>query len=101
MLTSLATYFSYLSFEAYMLIPALSLILVSWVYLLMKAVHSHLNTPVIRNSSSIIQDNFRFNQPLVSVIIPARNEEDNIERSLLSVLMQNYSNLEVVAVDDN
>ena len=101
MLTSLATYFSYLSFEAYILIPALSLILVSWVYLLMKAVHSHLNTPVIRNSSSIIQDNFRFNQPLVSVIIPARNEEDNIEKSLLSVLMQNYSNLEVVAVDDN
>jgi chlorobactene glucosyltransferase len=84
-----------------MLIAALSLIHVSWVYLLIKALHSHLNTPVIRNSSSIIQDNFRFNQPSVSVIIPARNEEDNIERCLLSVLMQNYSNFEVVAVDDN
>jgi chlorobactene glucosyltransferase len=84
-----------------MLIAALSLIHVSWVYLLIKALHSHLNTPVIRNSSSIIQGNFRFNQPSVSVIIPARNEEDNIERCLLSVLMQNYSNFEVVAVDDN
>jgi chlorobactene glucosyltransferase len=101
MLLFLVIYFSNLSFEAYMLIAALSLILGSWVYLLIKALHSHLNTPVIRNSSSIFQDDFRFNQPLVSVIIPARNEEDNIERCLLSVLTQNYSNLEVVAIDDN
>ena len=84
-----------------MLVAVLSLILVSWAYLLIKALYSHLNTPVIRNSSRIIQDNFRFNQPLVSVIIPARNEEDNIERCLLSVLTQNYSNFEVVAIDDN
>jgi chlorobactene glucosyltransferase len=84
-----------------MLIAILSLILVFWAYLLIKALYSHLNTPVIRNSSRIIQDNLIFNQPLVSVIIPARNEEGNIERCLLSVLMQNYSNFEVVAVDDN
>jgi chlorobactene glucosyltransferase len=97
----LAIYFLNLSFEAYMLIAILSLIIVFWAYLLIKALYSHLNTPVIRNSSRIIQDNFRFNQPFVSVIIPARNEEGNIERCLLSVLMQNYSNFEVVAVDDN
>lgn len=97
----LAIYFLNLSFEAFMLIAILSLILVFWAYLLIKALYSHLNTPVIRNSSRIIQDNLIFNQPLVSVIIPARNEEANIERCLLSVLMQNYSNFEVVAVDDN
>jgi chlorobactene glucosyltransferase len=97
----LAIYFLNLSFEAYMLIAILSLILVFWAYLLIKALYSHLNTPVIRNSSRIIQGNLIFNQPLVSVIIPARNEEGNIERCLLSVLMQNYSNFEVVAVDDN
>ncbi|MDQ3836328.1 MAG: glycosyltransferase [Thermoproteota archaeon] len=97
----MAIYFLNLSFEEYALTAILSLILASWAYLLIKALYSHLNTPVIRNSSRIIQDNFRFNQPSVSVIIPARNEEDNIESCLLSVLMQNYSNFEVVAVDDN
>ena len=97
----MAIYFLNPSFEAFMLIVIISLILVFWAYLLIKAVYSHLNTPVIRNSSRIIQGNLRFNQPLVSVIIPARNEERNIERCLLSVLMQNYSNFEVVAVDDN
>ena len=49
--------FSFLSFEMYVLIAALPLIRVPCVYLLIKAVHSHLNTSVIRNSSSIIQDN--------------------------------------------
>lgn len=97
----LAIYFLNPSFEAFMLIAILSFILALWAYLLIKALYSHLNTPVIRNSSRIIQDNLKSNQPLVSVIIPARNEEGNIERCLLSVLMQNYSNFEVVAVDDN
>jgi chlorobactene glucosyltransferase len=97
----LTVYFSNLTFEASMLITLLSLILVSWAYLLIKALHSHLNTPVIRDSSSMSHDTFRYNQPFVSVIIPARNEEDNIERCLLSVLMQHYSNFEVVAVNDN
>jgi chlorobactene glucosyltransferase len=96
-----AIYFLNPIFEAFMIIAILSLILVFWAYLLIKALYSHLNTPVIRNSSRIIPDNLRFNQPFVSVIIPARNEEANIERCLLSVLMQNYSNFEVVAVDDN
>jgi chlorobactene glucosyltransferase len=97
----LAIYFLNLSSEVFMLIAILSLVLVFWAYLLIKALYSHLNTPEIRNSSRIIQGNLIFNQPLVSVIIPARNEEGNIERCLLSVLMQNYSNFEVVAVDDN
>jgi hypothetical protein len=39
--------------------------------------------------------------PFVSVIVPARNEEDYIERCLLSLLCQDYPNFEVIAVDDN
>lgn len=84
-----------------MLLAALSLVLLFWVYLFVKAFHSHLNTPMIKNRSNIIHDKILFNQPFVSVIVPARNEEDNIEKCLLSVLMQDYSNFEVVAVDDN
>jgi chlorobactene glucosyltransferase len=39
--------------------------------------------------------------PFVSIIIPARNEAKNIEKCLSSLLDQNYSNFEVLAIDDN
>ena len=38
--------------------------------------------------------------PLVSVLIPARDEEENIERCVRSILDQTYPNLEVLVVDD-
>jgi chlorobactene glucosyltransferase len=38
--------------------------------------------------------------PLVSVIIPARNEAENIERCVRSVLAAAYAPLEVIVVDD-
>src|ERR1044072_4988345 len=38
--------------------------------------------------------------PLVSVIIPARNEARNIERCVRSVLATDYSQIEVIVVDD-
>jgi glycosyltransferase involved in cell wall biosynthesis len=40
------------------------------------------------------------NQPLVSIIVPACNEEDNIEQGLLSLLSQRYENFEIIVVDD-
>ena len=39
-------------------------------------------------------------QPLVSVVIPARNEEAVIERTIRAFLAQDYSPLEIVVVDD-
>jgi chlorobactene glucosyltransferase len=39
--------------------------------------------------------------PLVSVVIPARNEAANIERCLRSVLASRYAPLEVLVVDDH
>jgi len=38
--------------------------------------------------------------PLVSVIVPARNEERNIRRCVESLLEQDYDNYEVIVVDD-
>ncbi len=38
--------------------------------------------------------------PLVSVLVPARNEEDTVERCLRSLLAQDYPRLEVVVLDD-
>jgi chlorobactene glucosyltransferase len=40
-------------------------------------------------------------EPLVSVLIPARNEEQNIKACLESVQKQDYPNFEVVVLDDN
>ncbi|MGQ0794035.1 MAG: glycosyltransferase [Deltaproteobacteria bacterium] len=39
--------------------------------------------------------------PLVSVVIPARNEESNIAKCLSSVVAQTYGNIEIIIVDDN
>jgi chlorobactene glucosyltransferase len=39
--------------------------------------------------------------PLVSVLIPARNEEENIETCLKSLLKQDYPNFEIIVLDDN
>ena len=39
-------------------------------------------------------------QPRVSVVVPARNEAAKIEQCLRSLLAQDYSELEVCAVDD-
>jgi chlorobactene glucosyltransferase len=39
--------------------------------------------------------------PFVSIIVPARNEQKNIESCLLSLLSQNYPCFEVIAVNDN
>src|SRR5581483_8278732 len=38
--------------------------------------------------------------PLVSVIVPARNEERNIQRCVTSLLEQDYPAYEVIVVDD-
>ena len=39
--------------------------------------------------------------PLVSVVIPARDEAHNIETCLRSILASTYANLEVIVVDDH
>ncbi|MTI88269.1 MAG: glycosyltransferase [Balneolaceae bacterium] len=39
--------------------------------------------------------------PLVSICIPARNEEDVIEHCVTQALKQNYPNFEVLVLDDN
>jgi chlorobactene glucosyltransferase len=40
------------------------------------------------------------NAPLISICIPARNEENNIRACVLSALGQDYPNLEVIVLDD-
>ena len=39
-------------------------------------------------------------EPRVSIVIPARNEERNLQEALTSILEQDYGDFEVIAVDD-
>jgi glycosyltransferase involved in cell wall biosynthesis len=39
-------------------------------------------------------------EPRVSIIVPARNEEENIRETLRQLLALDYSNYEIIAVDD-
>ena len=38
--------------------------------------------------------------PLISVIVPARNEARNIQRCISALIQQNYSNHEIIVIDD-
>lgn len=48
-----------------------------------------------------IPEQFKNSPPLVSILIPARNEEFNIKRCIKSLLKQNYPHIEILVLDDN
>ena len=57
----------------------------------------------LRNSRSLDDESDvpLANPPLVSVILPARNEAHNIARCVSSILATTYPNLELIVVDDS
>lgn len=38
--------------------------------------------------------------PKVSILVPVRNEEENIEKCIRSIIFQNYPNFEIIVLDD-
>lgn len=56
---------------------------------------------LITNPTFRLNHNKLKSDPLVSVLIPARNEEENIERCLESVVKQTYSNFEIYVLNDS
>jgi len=58
-------------------------------------VYNYFSAPVLKYSPTEKKTN-----DLISVLIPARNEEQNIEKCLRSVLNQTFNNLEVIVLDD-
>ena len=68
---------------------------VAWVVLLRGIIRSHKLTPRL-NSGALCSDT-----PKVSVILPARNEEDYIGRCLQSLGGQDYPNYEIIAINDS
>jgi chlorobactene glucosyltransferase len=85
-----------------LLIILFIVIIVTWIFLFAISIRSYLHTPlIIRKRPHLTRQQHSNNLPLVSVIVPARNEQDNIQRCLLSLLAQNYPSFEVIVVNDS
>ena len=74
------------------IIPILAL---SWFLILLFRIFSFFNI------DKLSLDEDPLHTPLISIIIPARNEKLNILRCLESIQKQTYGNFEVIVVDDN
>lgn len=78
-----------------------AIINLSWMFLFVTSIRSYLHTPLITVKESHAIYYVSRHLPFVSIIVPARNEQDNIERCILSLLAQDYPSFEVIVVDDN
>ena len=78
-----------------------AIINLSWMFLLVTSIRSYLHTPLITVKETHAIYHVSRHLPFVSIIVPARNEQDNIERCILSLLAQDYPSFEVIVVDDN
>ncbi len=70
----------------------------SLIYFLVYSIKSIRDVPKLaplKNSHSILHF------PMISIILPSRNEEKYIEQCLDSLLEQNYSNYEIIAINDS
>ena len=71
-------------------------VFLAWISLISSMYKSFTKTPYLDKFESTLKDT-----PKVSIILPARNEEKFIGRCLESFVKQDYTNYEVVAVDDS
>jgi cellulose synthase/poly-beta-1,6-N-acetylglucosamine synthase-like glycosyltransferase len=65
-----------------------------------RALDAALGVPTMADVSRPEWDRQPEGSPRVSVIVPARNEEENIAQPLTQLLRLDYENYEVIAVDD-
>jgi len=66
---------------------------------MMVALYNHFTAPI--PGKNLHEDLPGGQQPLVSILIPARNEEKNIANCVTACLAQNHTNVEVLVLDDN
>jgi len=71
-------------------------------FLLFILVNFVVNNIYYRSPSSYkLPQSFLQEKPLVSILVPARDEEKNIATCLRSLTRQDYSNIEILVLDDN
>lgn len=110
-----AGFFSMVNF---LIVGTLAIINGIWTYIFVSSVITRRRIPKLTNSQELgtispylnvksdksntfINQYRETNVPSVSIIVPARNEEHEIYRSLTSLLGQNYPDYEIIAIDDN
>tara|TARA_B110001454_G_scaffold218848_1_gene248231 strand:- start:1302 stop:2513 length:1212 start_codon:yes stop_codon:yes gene_type:complete len=71
-------------------------VFLAWLSLLHSMFQSFTKTPFL----DIFENNNTLT-PKVSVILPARNEEDYISKCLETLTAQDYKNFEIIAIDDS
>jgi glycosyltransferase involved in cell wall biosynthesis len=65
-----------------------------------RIVDAAIGMPSVADISTPAWDRNPSGNPRVSIIVPARNEEEDIEQSLSALLALDYDNYEVIAVND-
>jgi chlorobactene glucosyltransferase len=92
-------------FKGMFLLSLFFLVLIgAWIYLFVISIRSYFLTPSIYAKKYVASESISTSEssyPFVSIIVPARNEQNNIERCLRSLLSQSYPNFEVIVIDDN
>lgn len=68
----------------------------TWIFLIKSMRDSFRLTPYLDKFENTSKDT-----PKVSIILPARNEQDYIERCLDSLIEQDYENYEIIVIDDS
>ena len=69
----------------------------TWIYLAFYLKKSYQLSPTLRDFDSVYTSSL----PKVSVILPARNEGMYISKCLDSLLLQDYPNYEIIAINDS
>jgi chlorobactene glucosyltransferase len=93
----------YFNYEFVTLMAALGILIitlaisVAWSYFLIYMVKSFRESPKLQQYAQPCNGVF----PRVSVIVPARNEEDYISGCLDSLIKQDYPNFEIILIDDS
>lgn len=80
---------------AYTLSAIMVGVICAWIILLRSMYVSFTTTPDIEDCKGTAES------PKISVILPARDEQEHIGRCLESLLDQTYENYEIIAVDDS
>jgi chlorobactene glucosyltransferase len=75
-----------------LIVSVLTILITIFLLKLLKIITYHKELPIVEELYG--------NTPMVSIIVPMRNEERNARQCIESLMSQNYSNFEVIVVDD-
>jgi chlorobactene glucosyltransferase len=75
-----------------LIVSVLTILITIFLLKLLKIITYHKELPIVEELDG--------NTPMVSIIVPMRNEERNARQCIESLMSQNYSNFEVIVVDD-